>query len=74
MAAPASVISRSEAEAIALEYFGVKEEAIDAISTTVDAYSGWISYGIDFYSDGIGYYCDVDAATGEITAAGWYWM
>ena len=31
-------------------------------------------YGIDFCSDGIGYFCDIDAATGDVIAAGWSWV
>ena len=63
-------ITEAEAEAIALEFAGVDAKAAESLEMRIDADGDELIYLADFYSDGIWYFIDVDAMTGDIIAAG----
>ena len=68
--AEAAEITMDEAAAIALEEFSLDQEDTEFIDVVFEIEEGDFEYDVEIVVDGIGYYCDVNAYTGEVVSRG----
>ncbi len=64
--APTTEITEEEALAIALDDFGLTEDALSAKKIKLEREDGRLCYEIKLYADGVEYSMEVDAQTGKI--------
>ena len=65
-AAEAALLTKEEAEKIALEHAGVSADQVQRLRTELDYERGKPEYEVDFHIDRIEYDYEIDAQTGKI--------